>query len=169
MNISGVWLPLITPFSNGEVDFQSYDRLVNYYISKGISGLIPLGTAGEGPVITEREFEEIIDRTLGQTNQRVPVYVGAGNNSTNKLIKVLKVMEKYPIEGILSVCPYYNRPDQNGLYEHFLRISEATEKRILVYNIPYRTGVKLQNETLLKLAEQKNIIGVKDSCGDISR
>ena len=169
MKVSGVWLPVITPFLNDAVDFQSYEGLIDYYISKGISGLIPLGTTGEGPVVTENEFEEIIDRTIEKTNHRVPVYVGAGGNFTKKVVKKLSIVEKYPVEGILSECPYYNRPDQNGLYEHFLQISEATDKNIIIYNIPYRTGVNMQNETLLKLAEQENIIGVKDSCGDIAQ
>ncbi|MCJ7773620.1 MAG: 4-hydroxy-tetrahydrodipicolinate synthase [Desulfobacterales bacterium] len=169
MKLSGVWLPVMTPFLNDEIDFHSYDGLIDYYISKGISGLIPLGTTGEGPVITEMEFEKIIDRTLEVNNRRVPVYVGAGGNFTNKVIKTLKVVEKYSVEGILSVCPYYNRPDQNGLYEHFLKISEATDRNIIIYNIPYRTGVNLENETLFKLAAQENIVGVKDSCGDISQ
>ena len=169
MKVSGVWLPVITPFLNDEIDFDSYDGLIDYYILKGISGLIPLGTTGEGPVVTQAEFEKIIDHTLEINNHRVPVYAGAGGNFTNKVIKTLKVLEKYPVEGILSVCPYYNRPDQNGLYEHFLKISEATDRNIIIYNIPYRTGVNLQNETLFKLSQQENIIGVKDSCGDIGQ
>ncbi len=167
MKLAGVWLPVITPFLNDEIDFPSYDGLIDYYISKGISGLIPLGTTGESPVMTEPEFEKIIDHTVEVNRCRVPVYVGVGGNFTNKVIKTLKVVEKYAVEGILSVCPYYNRPDQNGLYEHFLKISEATEKNIIIYNIPYRTGVNLQNETLFRLAEQENIIGIKDSCGNI--
>jgi len=169
MKISGVWLPLITPFLNGEIDFQSYAALIDHYISRGISGLIPLGTTGEAPVITELEFEKIIDRTMEINNQRVPVYVGVGGNFTDKVIKTLKVVEKYTVEGILSVCPYYTRPDQNGLYEHFIKISESTDRNIIIYNIPYRTGVNLQNDTLMKLAQKENIIGIKDSCGDIGQ
>jgi len=169
MKLSGVWLPLITPFVDDEIDFDSYDRLIDTYITKGISGLIPLGTSGEGPAVTEGEFEEIIERTLEVNDGRVPVYVGVGGNVTKKVLKTVKVVEKYPVEGILSVCPYYNRPDQNGLYEHFLKISEATDRNIIIYNIPYRTGVNMQNEILFKLADLDNIIGVKDSCSNISQ
>jgi 4-hydroxy-tetrahydrodipicolinate synthase len=169
MKLQGVWLPIITPFVNNVIDFESYEDLLNHYILKGISGLIPLGTTGESPCITEIEFEKLIDRTLIINNDRVPIFIGLGGNYTNNVLNKLKIAEKYKIDGILSVCPYYNRPDQNGLYQHFLKISEATDLKIIIYNIPYRTGVNLQNHTLLKLAEQANIIGTKDSCGDIKQ
>ena len=169
MKLQGVWLPIITPFVNNVIDFESYEDLLNHYILKGISGLIPLGTTGESPCITEIEFEKLIDRTLIINNDRVPIFIGLGGNYTNNVLNKLKIAEKYKIDGILSVCPYYNRPDQNGLYQHFLKISEATDLKIIIYNIPYRTGVNLQNHTLLKLAEQANIIGTKDSCGNIKQ
>jgi 4-hydroxy-tetrahydrodipicolinate synthase len=102
-------------------------------------------------------------------NNRVPVYVGLGGNNTHKVIKQLKIVEKHKVDGILSVCPYYNRPDQRGIYEHFLKISEATALNILVYNIPYRTGRNVENSTIYKLAELKNLVGIKDSCGDIKQ
>ncbi len=167
MKISGVWLPIITPFIDNKIDFQSYEKLIEHYISEGISGLIPLGTTGENPAVSESEFESIIDRTLATVDGRVPVFIGIGGNYTNKVLKTLKTVEKYRMDGILSVCPYYNRPGQQGLFEHFMRISEATDLKIIIYNIPYRTGVNLHNDTLFKLASQKNIAAVKDSCGDI--
>ena len=143
------------------------EELINHYIPKGISGLIPLGTTGESPAVSEGEFERVIDKTLEITKNRVPVYVGLGGNYTDHVLKKIKAAEKYRIDGILSVCPYYNRPNQKGMTEHFTRISEATGLNIIIYNIPYRTGVNLQNETLLKLAELENIVAVKDSCGSI--
>jgi 4-hydroxy-tetrahydrodipicolinate synthase len=95
--------------------------------------------------------------------------VGTGGNHTRKVLKTLKILDNYNVDGILSVCPYYNRPNQKGLYEHFLRISETTDLKIIIYNIPYRTGVNLENETLFDLAEQENIVAVKDSCGNIKQ
>jgi len=169
MTIKGVWLPIITPFHNGRVDYQSYEELINHFIPKGISGLIPLGTTGESPTISEDEFERIIDKTLEITGKKIPVYIGLGGNYTDHVLQKLKMVEKYRIDGILSVCPYYNRPNQQGITEHFVKISEATDLNIIIYNIPYRTGVNLENDTLLRLAELKNIVAVKDSCGIIKQ
>jgi 4-hydroxy-tetrahydrodipicolinate synthase len=167
MKMQGVWLPIVTPFYENEIDFESYRNLIEHYISKRISGLIPLGTTGESPVVETGEFEKLVDKTVEAVNGRVPVIVGMGGNYTARVLKSLKLVEKYHLDGVLSVCPYYNRPGQEGLYRHFLEISEATDLNIVIYNIPYRTGVNLENETLFRLAEQENIIGVKDSCGDM--
>lgn len=169
MKISGVWLPIITPFKNDTVDFSSYKRLIDYYITKGISGLIPLGTTGESPAISDEEYEAIVDKTLEYVHGRVPVFIGLGGNYTKKVLKSLHTLSKYQVDGILSVCPYYNRPDQRGIYQHFQQISEATDLKIIIYNIPYRTGRNIENETIYKLAELKNIVGIKDSCGDIKQ
>ena len=167
MGINGVWLPIITPFSNGEIDFVSYERLINHYIAMGISGLIPLGTTGESPTVKGIEFERIVEKTVSVVDHRIPVFIGAGGNYTQKVLEKIKIVERYGVDGILSVCPYYNRPDQKGMYHHFMRISESTPLKIMIYNIPYRTGVNLRNDTLFRLAEQENIVAVKDSCGDI--
>jgi 4-hydroxy-tetrahydrodipicolinate synthase len=169
MQLKGVWLPIITPFYQGKVDFDSFKKLLDFYLAKKINGLIPMGTTGEGPVIDESEYEAIIDKTVEHVNGRVPIFVGAGGNYTEKSIKQIKTVEKYKVDGILSVCPYYNRPDQRGIYEHFRKLAESTDLKIIIYNIPYRTGRNIENETLFKLAEIKNIIGVKDSCGDIKQ
>lgn len=169
MRLEGIWLPIVTPFVNDEVDYASYERLIDLYLAKGITGLIPLGTTGESPVIFEHEYEGIIEKTTEITNGRVPVYVGIGGNHTQKVLKALTMLNNYNVDGILSVCPYYNRPSQEGLYEHFLRISESTDLNIIIYNIPYRTGINLENETLFHLAEQENIVAVKDSCGNIKQ
>lgn len=167
--MQGVWLPIITPFKNGEVDYNSYQQLIEYYIQKRITGIIPLGTTGECPVIEKDEFEKIIETTIEIVNKRIPVFIGLGGNFTKKVIKEIKLLDKYDINGILSVCPYYNRPGQAGIYEHFKSISESTSLKICIYNIPYRTGVNIENKYLLKLAELKNIIAVKDSCGNMSQ
>ena len=167
--LRGVWLPLITPFSENKIDYTSYKKLIEYYIPKGITGIIPNGTTGECPTIEDYEFEELLDKTVEFNNNRLPVYFGLGGNNTQKILKQLKIVEKYKVDGILSVSPYYSRPDQKGIYAHFHAISEATDLNLIIYNIPYRTGRNVENETLFKLAELQNIAGVKDSCGDINQ
>ena len=168
-NLKGVYLPIVTPFQNGQIDYQSYENLIHHYISKGINGLIPLGTTGESPVIQETEFLKIVEKSVETVANRIPVYVGVGGNDTRAVIKKIQALEEFSVQGILSVCPYYNRPSQAGLEAHFLSIAEATPLDIIVYNIPYRTGVNLGNDTLFKLSEQHNIVAVKDSCGNIQQ
>ena len=169
MEISGIWLPIITPFVDGEVDLASYGKMLEHYLAKGVSGIFPLGTTGESPTIDEDEMEAIVECTVGVVAGRVPVFVGIGGNATAKVVKTVKRLERYAFPGIVSVCPYYNRPGQEGMREHFTRIAEATDKQILIYNIPYRTSINLANETLLRLAELPNIVGVKDSSGNLAQ
>ena len=168
-DISGVWLPIVTPFVDGAVDFVSYERMLEYYLGKGVSGIFPLGTTGESPTIDDDEVEAIVDRTVSVVAGRVPVFVGVSGNATKKVLKALERLKRYPFRGIVSVCPYYNRSSQDGLREHFTRIAEATDREIVIYNIPYRTGVNLANDTLLRLAELANVVGVKDSSGNIAQ
>jgi len=169
MKIEGVLVPLITPFKDGKIDLKSYEKMINHYIKQGVNGIIPLATTGESPTILTDEYEEVLAKTVEYTNNRVSVYVGLGGNDTSELIKKLKVVERYDVDGILSVAPYYSRPNQRGLYEHFRCVSEATDLDIVIYNIPYRTGTNVENETIHKLAELKNIIGVKDCSGDMKQ
>ncbi|BCJ99297.1 4-hydroxy-tetrahydrodipicolinate synthase [Anaerocolumna chitinilytica] len=169
MSLNGVWLPIITPFKEGEIDYKSYEKMINHYADTGISGLIPFGTTGEIPTLTEYEFEEMMDKTIEFNRGRLPIFAGVGGNCTANVVKRAKLAEKYKIEGILSVCPYYNKPNQNGIYSHFKNIAEETALDIIIYNIPYRTGVNITNDTIHKLAEFKNIVGLKDSCGDIKQ
>jgi 4-hydroxy-tetrahydrodipicolinate synthase len=163
--ISGLWVPLITPFKDGAVDFESYDRLVEHYIKAGTDGLFPLGTTGESPTMDEAEIDAVVEHTVGVARGRVPILVGVGGNATRKVEKTLKRLERIPFEGIVSVCPYYNRPSQDGLIAHFRQIAAATDRDVLIYNIPYRTAVNLSNDSLLELAQVPNIVGAKDSSG----
>jgi 4-hydroxy-tetrahydrodipicolinate synthase len=165
----GLWVPLITPFKDGAVDFASYERLVAHYVALGVDGLFPLGTTGESPTLDEAESEALIERTLAVAAGRVPVFVGVGGNATSKVVKSLKRLERLPFEGIVSVCPYYNRPSQDGLIAHFRAIASATDRNVLIYNIPYRTAVNLSNDSLIELAEVPNIVGAKDSSGSIAQ
>ena len=167
--ISGLWLPLITPFKDGAVDFASYERLIDHYIGMGVDGLFPLGTTGESPTLDEAEIDELVDRTVTRTAGRVPVFVGVGGNATRKVAKELKRLERFDFAGIVSVCPYYNRPSQDGLLAHFRSLAAATDRAIVIYNIPYRTAVNLSNDSLLELAEVPNIVGVKDSSGSVAQ
>jgi 4-hydroxy-tetrahydrodipicolinate synthase len=169
MRFSGVWLPIITPFKDGEVDYAGYERLLEHYVRAGVSGVIPLGTTGESPTIDEAETEALVEQTVATVAGRVPILIGVGGNDTRKVVKAVKRLQKHAVQGILSVCPYYNRPSQDGMREHFTRVAEATDRPILIYNIPYRTGVNLANETLLALAAIPNIAGVKDSSGNITQ
>jgi 4-hydroxy-tetrahydrodipicolinate synthase len=169
MQLTGVWLPIITPFKNNKIDYKSYKRLIEHYSDKGISGFVPLGTTGEVPTLSDYEFEEMIEKTMEFNKNRLPVYVGIGGNYTAQVIKKVKIAEYYDIQGILSVCPYYNKPNQEGIYSHFKAIAEETPLDIVIYNIPYRTGVNVENETIYRMAELKNIVGVKDCCGDIKQ
>jgi 4-hydroxy-tetrahydrodipicolinate synthase len=167
--ISGIWLPIITPFQDGRVDLAGYERLLEHYLARGVAGIFPLGTTGESPTLDDDEMEALVDRTVSVVAHRAPVFVGIGGNATAKVVKAVKRLERYPFAGIVSVCPYYNRPSQDGLREHFTRVAEATAREILIYNIPYRTSVNLLNDTLLRLAELPNIVGVKDSSGNLAQ
>lgn len=169
MNVQGVMVPLITPFKDGKVDYESYSRIINNLIDEGINGIIPLATTGESPTISEYEYEEILEKTIEYTNKRIPIYTGLGGNNTADVVRKLKCIEKYHVDGILSVAPYYSRPNQKGLYEHFKAISESTEMNIIIYNIPYRTGTNVENDTLIKLSELNNIVGVKDCSGNMKQ
>jgi len=168
-SISGIWLPVITPFLDGRVDLVSYPRLVEHYLQAGVSGIFPLGTTGESPTLEEDEVRAIIDCTSEVVAGRVPIYVGIGGNATRKVVKAVERLQSHHFDGIVSVCPYYNRPGQDGLREHFTRLAEATDRPIVIYNIPYRTGVNLSNDTLLELAELPSIVGVKDSSGNLAQ
>jgi 4-hydroxy-tetrahydrodipicolinate synthase len=167
--IAGLWLPIITPFKDGTVDFQSYERLIDHYLALGVDGLFPLGTTGESPTLDDGEIKELVDRTVARVAGRAPVFVGVGGNATHKVEKALRWLQHLPFEGIVSVCPYYNRPSQDGLIAHFRAIAAATDRDVLIYNIPYRTAVNLSNDSLLELAEVPNIVGVKDSSGSIAQ
>ena len=167
--IKGLWLPLITPFKDGEVDFASYRKLIDHYLGFGIDGLFPLGTTGESPVLDDDETDALVEATLEAARGRVPVLVGVGGNDTRKVEKSLKRLERHRFQGIVSVCPYYNRPSQDGLVAHFRRIAEATDRDVVIYNIPYRTAVNLSNDSLLELAQVRNIVGVKDSSGSLAQ
>jgi 4-hydroxy-tetrahydrodipicolinate synthase len=167
--ISGIWVPLVTPFKDGQVDLASYRRLIEHYLACGAAGLFPIGTTGEAPTLDEDEADAVVEATIETVADRMPVFVGIGGNATHKVIKTIDRLSRFEFPGIVSVCPYYNRPTQGGLLQHFADLSDATDRQILIYNVPYRTSVNLSNDTLLRLAERRNIVGVKDSSGSVAQ
>ncbi len=169
---NGIWLPLITPFRDGALDEPSVRRLIHHYAGAGTDGLILAATTGEGLTLDDAETERLVtvaNETLRKVGRRMPVYLGLCGSDTRNGVKALHHTANWQIEGYLIACPYYTRPSQEGLYQHFQRLAENTPRPILIYNIPYRTGVNLGNETMLRLAEMPNIVGVKDCCADATQ
>ncbi|WP_371826937.1 4-hydroxy-tetrahydrodipicolinate synthase [Microvirga sp. VF16] len=167
--LSGLWLPLVTPFRDGRLDERSLRRLVKHYAGQPIDGLILGATTGEGMALDDEECERLVSITndvLNAAGKIVPVYFGLSGSDTRKLVKALERTAPWNLTGYLIACPYYTRPSQRGLLSHFSALADSTERPILLYNIPYRTGVNLGNETLLHLAERTNIVGVKDCSAD---
>jgi 4-hydroxy-tetrahydrodipicolinate synthase len=165
-SIAGVWLPLITPFKDGRLDETSLARLVRYYAAEPVDGLILAATTGEGLTLDEAETERVVAVVSAARDCALPLYLGVCGADTRKVAAALARTVAWPIDGYLITCPYYLRPPQEGLYRHFAALAGATDKPIIVYNIPYRTGVNLANATLLRLAELPNIVGVKDCCAE---
>jgi 4-hydroxy-tetrahydrodipicolinate synthase len=167
--LSGLWLPLITPFRDGTLDVPSLRRLVAHFAAQPIDGLILGATTGEGMSLDDEESERLVSITsdsLSAAGKRIPLYLGLCGSDTRKLVKALEHTASWNITGYLIACPYYIRPSQPGLFSHFSTLADSTAKPILIYNIPYRTGVNLGNETMLQLAERANIVGVKDCSAD---
>ncbi|KRA55982.1 4-hydroxy-tetrahydrodipicolinate synthase family protein [Devosia sp. Root635] len=167
--LHGLWLPLITPFRDGALDERSLRRLVGHYAAQPIDGFILGATTGEGMALDDAEAERLVSITraeLDTAGRRIPAYLGLSGSDTRKLVGAVERTDGWGMDGYLIACPYYTRPSQDGLFAHFSALADSTGKPILIYNIPYRTGVNLGNETMLRLAERTNIIGVKDCCAD---
>ena len=160
---SGTFTALVTPFRNGEVDVEALEGMVEFQIGHGVSGLVPCGTTGETPAMSEAEDRLVVETVVRVANGRVPIIAGTGSNSTDMAIKYTKMAQEEGADGSLQVAPYYNKPTQEGLYRHFAAIAESTELPLVLYNIPGRTGVTISAETMARLAEIPNIVGVKDS------
>src|ERR687889_631137 len=160
---SGAYTALVTPFRNGEVDVEALEGLVEFQIGQGIHGLVPCGTTGETPSMTEAEDRLVIGTVVRVAAGRVPVIAGTGSNSTDMAIKYTRMAQEAGADGSLQVAPYYNKPTQEGLYRHFAAIAENTSLPLIIYNIPGRTSVTISPETMARLAEIPNIVGAKDS------
>ena len=160
---SGAFTALVTPFRNCAVDEEALEALVEFQIQQGINGLVPCGTTGESPTLSEEEDRLVIETVVRVAAGRVPVVAGTGSNSTDMAIKYTKMAEEAGADGSLQVSPYYNKPTQEGLYRHFATIAESTSLPLILYNIPGRTSVEISAATLARLAEVPNIVGVKES------
>jgi 4-hydroxy-tetrahydrodipicolinate synthase len=160
---SGAFTALVTPFRNGEVDVEALEGMVEFQIAHGINGLVPCGTTGETPTLSEEEDRLVVETVVRTANGQVPVIAGTGSNNTESAIKYTKMAEEVGADGSLQVSPYYNKPTQEGLYRHFAAVAESTNLPLILYNIPGRTSVTINTETIARLAEIPNIVGVKDS------
>lgn len=171
MDLRGCHVPLVTPFlEDGSIDEAGLRKLVNHLIEvEKVDGLVPCGTTGESPTLSHEEHGRVIEIVVEETRGRVPVIAGTGSNSTREAIEMTLHAEKVGADATLQVCPYYNRPTQEGLKEHFKAIAKATKLPIVLYNIPGRTGRNIEPETILELAQLDNIIGLKDASGDINQ
>jgi 4-hydroxy-tetrahydrodipicolinate synthase len=164
--MNGIWLPLITPFKDDEFDETSLVALLHRYLASPIDGLILAATTGEALTLEADETKRLASITAQIVAGRIPVFLGMSGSNTRHMRRRLVEMRNWPIDGYLITCPYYTRPSQEGLRQHFTSLAETTDKPVAVYNIPYRTGVNMSNETLLRLAELENVIGVKDCCAN---
>jgi 4-hydroxy-tetrahydrodipicolinate synthase len=165
----GSFTALVTPFKNGSVDQEAFRALVEWQIEEGTNGLVPVGTTGESPTLSHDEHKQVVEWCIGQARKRVPVIAGAGSNSTKEAIELAQHAEKAGADAVLVVTPYYNKPTQEGLYQHYKAINDAIGIPIIIYNIPARSIIDMSVETMARLFELKNIAGVKDATANMTR
>jgi 4-hydroxy-tetrahydrodipicolinate synthase len=166
---SGSMVALVTPFKDGKVDWPSLEELVEFHIDNGTKGIVPCGTTGESATLDHHEHHEVIERVIKAVNKRIPVIAGTGSNSTAEAVALTRGAEKAGADGALMISPYYNRPTQEGIYQHYKEVASAVGIPIVVYNIPGRTGSKIEPETLARLSEIKNVAGVKEATGSVDQ
>lgn len=160
---------IVTPFRNGKIDESAMRELVSWQIASGIDGIVVLGSTGEGITIEENEKKTAIRLCVEESAGRVPVIAGAGSNSTEKAIRLARLAAECGADAMLQVTPYYNKPTQQGLFEHFMAIAEAVPLPMILYNVPSRTAVNMLPDTTLRLAAADSIVGIKESSGDLSQ
>ena len=160
---------LITPFKNNELDVDTYISLIHFHIENGTHGLVPAGTTGESPTLSHDEHQKVIELCIKESNGKIPVIPGTGSNSTKEAISLTKHAEKVGADGALIVTPYYNKPTQEGLYQHYKAINDNCGIPIIIYNIPSRSVIDMTVDTMARLFELKNIVGVKDATGNLDR
>ena len=165
----GSIVALLTPFKNDKLDEENYANLIHHHLENGTNGIVPAGTTGESPTLSHNEHKKVIEIAVKECNKKIPVIAGTGSNSTTEAIELSRHAEKSGSDGLLIVTPYYNKPTQRGLYEHYKKINDNVGIPIIIYNIPSRSVIDMSVETMAKLFELKNVIGVKDATGDLSR
>ena len=160
---------LITPFKNDKLDEENYVNLIHHHLNNGTHGLVPGGTTGESPTLSHVEHHKIINLSVKECKNKIPIIAGTGSNSTAEAVELSKYADKAGVDGLLIVTPYYNKPTQEGLYQHYKKINDNVGSPIIIYNIPSRSVIDMSIETMSRLFELKNIIGVKDATGDLNR
>ena len=165
----GSIVALITPFRDGQVDEDALRKLVNWHVEQGTDGIVPCGTTGESPTLSHDEHNRVVEIVVKEVSGRIPVIAGAGSNNTAEAISLTQHAQEAGADGVLHVAGYYNRPNQEGLYQHFKAVHDASDLPIIVYNIPPRAIVDIQPETMARMASLPRIVGVKDATGDVAR
>jgi len=167
--LKGSIVALITPFKNDSLDEDTYRKLIDYHLKNGTNGVVPGGTTGESPTLSHSEHKKIIQIAVEECKGKIPIIAGTGSNSTDEAIDLSRYAEKAGSDALLVVTPYYNKPTQEGLYQHYKKINDNVGIPIIIYNIPSRSVIDMSVETMSKLYELKNIVGVKDATGDLKR
>ena len=167
--LKGSIVALITPFKDDNLDENTYRKLIDYHLNNGTNGIVPGGTTGESPTLSHSEHKKIIDIAVKECSGKIPVIAGTGSNSTDEAVELSQYAEKAGSDALLVVTPYYNKPTQEGLYQHYKKINDNVGIPIVIYNIPSRSVIDMSVDTMSKLYELKNIIGVKDATGDLNR
>ena len=167
--LKGSIVALITPFENNTLKEDVYCKLIHYHLKNGTNGVVPGGTTGESPTLSHEEHRKIINISVKECKNKIPVIAGTGSNSTTEAVELSRFAEKAGADGLLIVTPYYNKPTQEGLYQHYRKINDNVGIPIIIYNIPSRSVIDMSVETMTRLFELKNIVGVKDATGDLNR
>ena len=165
----GSIVALITPFKNDKLDEDNYINLIHHHLKNGTHGLVPGGTTGESPTLSHEEHKKIINLSVSECKNKIPVIAGTGSNSTSEAVDLSKFADKAGADGLLIVTPYYNKPTQEGLYQHYKKINDNVGIPIIIYNIPSRSVIDMSVSTMARLFELKNIVGIKDATGDLNR
>jgi len=166
---TGAMVALVTPFQDGEIDFETFDELIEFQLEGGIDGIVPVGTTGESPTLSYEEHKKVIERVVKVVGGQVPVIAGAGANSTAEAIELTAFARKVGADATLQVGPYYNKPMQEGFYQHFKAIAENVDLPVVLYNIPGRCGAGMTPETVARLAELENIVAIKEATGSLDQ
>jgi 4-hydroxy-tetrahydrodipicolinate synthase len=167
--LKGAITAIVTPFKNGSLDEAAYRELIEFQIKGGIQGIVPCGTTGESPTLSHTEHKRVVETCIDQVKKRVPVIAGSGSNNTAEAVELTKHAEAAGADYALMITPYYNKPTQEGLYQHYKTVAAQTKIPIVVYNVPGRTSLNLLPETMARLAELPNIVGLKDATGDLKQ
>ena len=165
----GSFVALVTPFKNGKIDEEALKNIIEFQVSNGTNGIVPCGTTGESATLSVEEHNQVVEITVQAVNGRIPVIAGSGSNSTGEAIKLTRHAKEVGANAALHITPYYNKPTQEGLYQHFKKIAGEVDIPIILYNVPSRTSVNMMPETTARLAEIKNIVGIKEATGNLQQ